>query len=176
MHHVRCLTLIFTLLATAAAAQTFTMENLDAARAGVRVGYGGHGADWNVSADSPRLASLVRVRADIGHGSWVGINSAGHEPDVTRLGVSALMFLRRHDAPPSLFGYVGFGFIRLIPHREGLRKQSGRRLLLGMEGSAGRWSVGPEFEIDITGGHDAAMAQDGLLPTIRLGLALRRRF
>ena len=68
--------------------RTRGLLNYDSARAGLRVGYGGHGLDLQASVDSPRFGSLVRIRADVGHGHWVGINGEEFTPRVTRVAAS----------------------------------------------------------------------------------------
>ena len=179
MRNVRVLTAIVTLISATAgtsAAETITTHNTDTARANVRVGYGGRGVDLDLSIDSPRLAHLVRFRAGVGHGHWVGINSAGNEPAVTRLAISALFFIPTRDVRPILEPYVGIGIGAFVPRGAAINTQTGRRLILGMEGSGESWTVGTEVEVDFTTGDDGPSVRDDLLPTFRIGLALRRRF
>ena len=57
--------------APARAQTTVALVDYDTARAGIRVGHGGRGLDLQASVDSPRFGSLVRFRADVGHGHWV---------------------------------------------------------------------------------------------------------
>jgi hypothetical protein len=166
---------IVTLVASSAAAQTITLDDERAARAGVRVGYGGKGVDWDLAIDSPRFANLIRFRADVGHGSWAGINSAGGEPDVTRVAGAALLVIRPPDDPrPVILSYVGIGIAAYVPHRAGMPTQKGKRIILGMEASVNRWDFGPEIEIDLASPISGPF--DHLNPAIRMGLAFRRRF
>ena len=75
MRWTRVLAALFMLIGIAAqtSAQTMTIDDIDAARVGVRVGFGGHGIDWQTSIDSPLLAGLGRFRADLGLGRWVSL-------------------------------------------------------------------------------------------------------
>jgi hypothetical protein len=173
MTGVRCLTILFSLLAVCADAQTMTTEDLNAARASVRLGYGGDGPDWDVSLDSPKLADAFRIRAGIGHGSWVGINQNRTEPAITRLSAVALLYLRPRQVTFDFFGYVGAGVVALMPQRSGTTTQLGTRVVLGMEGTLGRWTIGPEVEVDLPRPDSGPPA---LVPTLRGGFALRRRF
>jgi hypothetical protein len=181
MGRIRCLTtflalFLFALLGVCADAQTLTVENLNAARASVRAGYGGHGPDWDVSLDSPKLFGALRVRGGIGRGSWLGINQERPEPGVTRLSALALLYLRPRDVTFDFYGYVGVGVVAVKPHRSGMGTQTGTRIVLGMEGALGRWAIGPEFEFDLPRVDNAATARNALVPTVRAGLAFRRRF
>ena len=99
---------IVVILTSPAAAQSISIVDHDSARAGVRVGYGGHGVDLDVSVDSRRFARLVRFRGDVGHGAWLGINSEGNEPTVTRLAASALLYVTPRDMP-EFPAYIGIG-------------------------------------------------------------------
>ena len=53
----------------------------------------------------------------------------------------------------------------------------GTRVIAGMEGSGDRWTVGLEVELDLTSGKplDRLPGKD-LLPTGRVGIAIRRHF
>jgi hypothetical protein len=124
--------IIILIVATAgsAAAQTIVpLPDYDAARAGLRVGYGGRGLDLQASVDSSRFVSLVRV------------------------GVGAF-----------------------VPHGDDFAALMGKRLILGMEHSGYRWTVGPEIEIDLSPRGRDRFGRRNLVPTMRMGIALRRNF
>jgi hypothetical protein len=167
---------LFAAAAVPASAQTVvTLVNHDAPRAGLRIGHVGGGLDLQASVDSRRFASLVRVRADVGHGHWLGINSNGDEPRVTRLAASTLFYFapsHKLEFP----AYLGVGIGAFVPHGNGFAARMGARLIAGMEGSADRWTVGLEGELDLTSGKPLDRPGKDLLPTGRVGIAIRRRF
>jgi len=162
-------------VAPASAQTSVVLPNYDAARAGFRVGYGGHGVDLQASVDSPRFASLVRFRADVGHGDWVGINNEEFAPPVTRVAASALFYFS-HRNQPEFPAYVGVGIGAFVPHDDGFRTRVGTRLTLGMELTVDRWTVGPELELDLTPGKLDQFRRTDLVPTGRVGIAIRRGF
>jgi hypothetical protein len=172
-----CFLIAFVALAASLAeaeAQTITQDDTTAARAGGRVGYGGKGIDWDLAIDSPRFMDAIRFRADVGHGHWAGINSNGGEPHVTRVAGAALVFIRNPEDPTvPLLAYVGIGVAAYLPHRAGMPRQTGKRIMLGMEVQGQRWDIGPEIEIDLAS-PDYGPSQ--LNPTFRWGIAFRRRF
>ena len=180
MHRtLAAIAIVILIVATAAPAGAQTIVPLpdyDAARAGLRVGYGGSGVDLQASVDSPRFGSLVRFRADAGHGHWLGINSNGNEPRVTRVAASALLYFAPAHRP-EFPAYVGLGIGAFVPHGDGFPTRMGARLIAGMEGSGDRWTVGLEVELDLTPGTplDRFPGKD-LLPTGRVGIAIRRHF
>ena len=174
MRGISCLTILVILLGVGADAQTLTVENLNAARASIRAGYGGHGPDWDISLESPKLAGALRVRAGVGHGSWVGINQDRTGPDVTRLSAMALLYLRPREVTDDLYMYVGLGLVAIRPDRSDMSGQTGKRIVFGIEGTIGRWTFGPEVELDVPS--YGAIAGDDLTPALRGGIALRRRF
>jgi hypothetical protein len=45
-----------------------------------------------------------------------------------------------------------------------------------MEGSVDRWTVGPELEFDLSPGKLDQFRRTDLLPTARIGVAIRRHF
>lgn len=168
--------ILFVTPAAPARAQTIALANYDGARAGLRVGYGGRGLDLQTSVDSRRFLSLVRFRADVGHGHWLGINAEEFAPRVTRVAASALFyFAPRHQ--PDFPAYVGLGIGAFVPHGDGFPTRMGARVIAGMEGSVDRWTVGLEGELDLTPGTplDRFPGKD-LLPTGRVGIAIRRHF
>jgi hypothetical protein len=58
-----------------------------------------------------------------------------------------------------------------------MRHQRGTRLILGLEGSGERWDVGPEVELELpTARESIPYVGNNLLPTARIGVAIRRRF
>ena len=172
--------ILFITPASSARAQTITLRDYDTPRAGLRVGYGGHGLDFQASLDSPRFASLVRFRADVGHGQWLGINSEGNEPRVTRVAASALFYFSpsHHGRPgrPDFPAYVGVGIGAFVPHGDGFPTRKGGRLTLGMEGSGDQWTVGLEGELDFISGTLDQFSRKDLQPTARVGIAIRRHF
>jgi hypothetical protein len=167
--------ILFVAPAAPVSAQTIALADHDAARAGLRVGYGGRGLDLQASVDSRRFVSLVRFRADVGHGRWLGINNEEHQPTVTRVAASALFYF----APPyqpEFPAYVGVGIGAFVPHGDGFPTRRGARVIAGMEGSGDRWTVGLEVELDLTPGKPDRVDHKDLLPTGRVGIAIRRHF
>jgi len=161
-------------------AQTITIDDLNAARAGVRIGYGGRGIDWQTAIDSPLVAGIGRVRADIGFGHWVGVVGeipppAGSSPWVTRLGGTAILFLPHADTP-HIRTYIGLGVAAFLPHASGMSPQRGVRMIAGLESSGDRWDVGPEIEVDSPAAGGEYRAGMNLIPAFRVGVAIRRRF
>ena len=168
--------ILFVAPAASASAQTIALVNYDAARAGLRIGYGGHGLDLQASVDSRRFVSLVRFRADVGHGHWLGINNEENETRVTRLAASALFYFAPHYRP-EFPAYLGVGIGAFVPHDDGFATRMGARLIAGMEGSGDRWTVGLEIELDLTAGTPLdRFPRKDLLPTGRVGIAIRRHF
>ena len=168
--------ILFLAPAAPAGAQTIVpLPDYDAARAGLRVGYGGRGLDLQASVDSPRFLSFVRFRGDVGHGHWVGINAEEIAPRVTRFGASALLYFARRGRPEFPV-YVGVGMGAFVPHGEDFPARMGKRLIVGMELSGDRWTVGPELEIDFSPGKLDRFVRKDLVPTMRIGIAIRRHF
>ena len=167
--------ILFVAPAATASAQTVRLVDYDAARAGLRVGYGGRGLDLQASVDSPRFLSYVRIRADVGHGAWLGINNEQFAPMVTRVAASALFYFAPSHAP-ELPAYLGLSVAAFVPHEEGVETRVGARLTLGMEVTLDRWTAGPELEFDLPPGKLDQFRQKDLVPTIRWGVAIRRRF
>jgi hypothetical protein len=162
-------------MAADAGAQTISIDSPGAARASLRFGYGGHGLDWEPSVDSPLLVDLFRVRAAVGWGRWSSEFDSYDDPTVTRVGGSALLFFpTRNDVKP----YIGLGIAAFVPRGVDLDRQIGARLIAGMEGTADRWTVGAEVEIDIPRPNrlDERSWREELYFTGRIGLAIRRRF
>ena len=169
--------ILFAARAAPARAQTIVgPPDYDVARAGLRVGYGGSGVDLQASVDSPRFLNLVRFRADAGHGHWVGINSERNDPRVTRVATAALFYFAPSHRP-EFPAYLGAGIGAFFPHGDGFPNQMGARVIAGMEGSGDQWTVGLEVELDLTPGKplDRFPGKD-LLPTGRVGIAIRRHF
>jgi hypothetical protein len=182
MRLIRVLTafVIVTGCAAASSAQTITLEDSSAARAGVRIGYGGRGPDLAASVDSPRFADLVRFRADVGVGRWTdwfeSYPPAGDDPSVTRMAAAVLVFIRRPDLP-NMRAYGGIGVSAYMPNGVDMPRQRGARLIFGIEGSGEHWDVGPEVEIELPSFHESIpYIGNNLLPTARIGVAIRRRF
>lgn len=167
--------ILFVPPAAPARAQTIALVNYDGARAGLRVGYGGRGLDLQTSVDSRRFLSLVRFRADVGHGHWVGINGEEFTPTVTRVAASALFYFAPRERP-EFPAYVGVGIGAFVPHGDGFPTRIGPRLTLGMEGFVDRWTVGPELEFELSPGNLDRFRRKDLLPTARVGIAIRRHF
>ena len=173
-----------------AAAQTITRIDVDSARASVTAAYGGHGLDWEASIESRQLAEHFRFRAGVGQGRWVdGFETsppAGTAPTVTRMSVDVI-FVALSDVPHSRTGprawpvlrpYGGIGMSAYLPHGADMNPQRGARIIVGMEGSGERWTVGPEVQIDLPQTNDISRPHHGddLLFTGRIGIAVRRRF
>ena len=76
--------------------------------------------------------------------------------------------------------YVGLGVAAHSPRGVDLRRQVGRRVTWGIEGVMGdRWTMGVEIEADLPNSNvDATFPSAGydLIPTVRMGIALRRLF
>jgi len=181
MHRFLVLTAIVTLLASApwTASAQITLIDTSSTRAGVRVGYGGRGPDLEASIDSPLFGDAIRFRGGVGSGHWVSEFDqrppAGTDPKVTRFAASGILFLRRHQTADYLRPYVGLGIAAYLPRGVDMNIQRGMRLIVGMEGSGDRWTVGPEVELDLPGQQGPSVADD-LLLTARIGIAIRRRF
>lgn len=178
MRCVRVLTALATLTCATAAgvsAQTITISDPRAPRASLRIGYGGHGLDWETSVDSLLLADLVRVRAGVGQGRWDSEFDSYDDPRVTRLAASALVFIH---TPRDLKPYVGLGVSAYLPHGTDLGSQRGARLVGGMELSGERWTVGLEGEMDLPreSAAERPFVNDELFLVGRIGIAIRRRF
>jgi hypothetical protein len=170
--------IVMTATAAPLAAQTITAPGIESARVGIKPGYGGRGLDFDLSVDSARLAAF-RFRADVGHGHWVGINSNGNEPRVTRFAASALLFMapRVHGrSRPEFPTYLGVGIGAYVPHGAGFAARTGVRVIAGMELSGEKWTAGPEFEADLTNRTLDQFVRKDLLPTFRIGFAIRRHF
>lgn len=179
MQRIHLLTGIVLLLwATAgrAEAQTITLIDNNGPRASLRVGYGGHGIDWESSIDSPLLADVVRLRGGLGWGRWDSDFDSYENPIVTRLAGSALVFIRtRNDLKP----YLGLGVSAYFPWGMDIKNQTGTRLILGAEASGDRWTVGVEVELDVPRDRrsvDGPRAGTPLYLVGRIGLAVRRHF
>jgi len=171
---------LIALMAGAAAAQSLSVIDYDGPRAGVLADLEAGRLDVDASVDSPVLLGGIRFRAGIGHGRWENEWEHGPplslEPRVTRL-AGSLLFVRRDG---SLTGHFGVGLAAYLPKHVELRAQRGLRLTGGMGYSGERWAIGPELEIDLphpTRILDARVAtRPELLPTFRLGLAVKRVF
>ncbi len=186
---------LFVTLATATApvseAQTLTVHDPSGARAGFKTSYGGRGVDWETSVESPRFGDLVRLRAALGQGRWVGWSESlppgGGDPVVTRVAGAVVFawqpqprYRGRHRSPViDLRPYVGVGYAAYVPQHPDMKGETGVRFILGVEGSGLRWTVGPEIELDAPRYHRTGaprVARHGLAPTARIGIAVRRRF
>ena len=182
MHVLFCLLLLMSAGVRPAAAQTFTVDDPDASRAGLIAGYAGHGLDVQASLESRMLWDRVRFRAAIGHGRWDETLEDGRLlqalPRVTRLAVSVLRF-----TPPDRYvavrGYAGAGFTWLKPH--GLRLQRGVHVMVGVEAMGERWTVGPELAAELPVPEQAWDLHPGrprryLAPAARISIGVKRRF
>jgi hypothetical protein len=178
--------------AAAQAVMEITVTDPNAARATIYGGYGGHGVDWEMAADSQAFAaSLVRIRGFVGQGRWVGTVDthppAGLDPTVTRAGVLA-MVSERPDFRRTFNAYVGLGFAAYIPRGVAMKTQFGAHVVLGLEAIGDGWSIGPELQFDVphpkpvpgivASGLSGADLYDGnkLMPTVRIGVAIRKQF
>ena len=183
MRLIRVLTalpIITSCAAVSSAQTTITLEDTSAARVGLRIGYGGRGPDFAVSVDSPRLADVLRFRADLGVGRWTdwfeSYPPAGNDPSVIRMAGATLLFFRRPDLP-NLRPYVGVGLSYNLPLGVDMLHQRSSRLILGLEGSGERWDVGPEVDFELPSFRESIpYVGNNLLPTARVGVAIRRRF
>jgi hypothetical protein len=95
---------------------------------------------------------------------------------VTRIGLSVIKIGRRDIRYP-IRPYGGVGFSAYF--RDGASVQSGLHLVVGMEGSGERWTIGPEVGLELPvlrrpSPFFEPRAQ--LDQTARIGVALRRRF
>ena len=180
---IRVLTAFLIVIAVAApmsAQSSITLEDTSAARVGVRIGYGGRGPDLAASFDSPRYADVVRFRADLGVGRWTdwfeSYPPAGNDPSVMRMAGAALLFFRRPDLP-NLRPYIGVGLSYNLPLGVDMLHQRSSRVILGLEGSGERWDVGPELDFELPSFRESIpYVGNNLLPTARIGVAIRRRF
>jgi hypothetical protein len=94
---------------------------------------------------------------------------------VTRVAASALFYFAPRERP-EFPAYVGVGIGAFVPHGDGFTTRIGPRLTLGMEGSVDRWTVGPELEFELSPGNLDRFRRKDLLPTARVGIAIRRQF
>jgi len=164
------------LIASQSSAQTITVYDEGGPRAGATLGYGGHGPDLEASIDSPELWNSVRVRALLGVGRWVGLGEIPGAPEVTRIGLSVIK-IGRQDIRYPIRPYGGFGFSAYF--RDGASVQGGLHVVVGMEGSGERWTIGPEvgLELPVVRQYSPFLEPRAHLdPTVRIGVALRRRF
>jgi opacity protein-like surface antigen len=167
--------------AVVASAQVITVVDYGGPRASIRIGYGGHGPDWDVSFDQSVLTDRIRLRAGWGQGRWVDQFAtqppAGTAPVVARFAGSAI-FYPRVDGGRPLRLYMGMGFSAYVPRHVDMDAQRGIRFIVGIEGSGDRWVVGPEAEIDAARQNDVdrPFSNDDLLFAGRIGIAVRRRF
>ena len=169
-----------------------TVSDPDAPRATIYGGYGGHGVDWETAADSRAFGGVLRLRGFVGQGRWVGAIDtqppAGLDPTVTRTGV-LVMLSERPDYTTALKAYGGLGFAAYIPRRQDMNVHFGTRIILGLEALADGWSIGPEIQVDVprprffsNGGpvrdvvDSLSPAGKHLMPTGRIGIAVRKRF
>jgi hypothetical protein len=158
-----------------------TLVDYGGPRASLRIAYGGHGPDWEVSFDQSVLTDRIRLRAGWGQGHWVDQFAtqppAGTAPVVARFAGSAI-FYPRVDGGGPLRPYMGLGFSAYVPRRVDMDAQRGVRFIVGVEGSGDRWVVGPEVEIDVPKPTNVSrtVGDDNLLFAGRIGIAVRRRF
>ena len=165
-----------------AAAQTFSVEDTEARRAGFIVGYAGNGADIQAALESRLLWDRVRFRAALGHGRWdetfLEHRTQLPPPRVTRLALS-LLRLTEPDRQVPVRGYVGGGFTVLMPH--GFAAQTAMHGVAGIESMGERWAIGPEVAIELpvydSGvGVGTTRSRFPLWPAARISIAVRRRF
>ena len=165
-----------------AAAQTFSVDDTEAHRAGFIVGYAGNGADIQAALESRLLWDRVRFRAALGHGRWddafLEHRTRVPPPRVTRLALSLLRFTEPDRQVP-VRGYVGGGFTVLMPH--GFGAQTGLHGVAGVEHMGEHWAIGPEVAIELPYydrrlGFGPAGSGAPLWPAARLSIAVRRRF
>jgi len=183
MRRIEMLTVVvIALIVTTAApaAAQITIIKADAARAAFRVGYGGRGIDLDGSIDSPRLAGLFRLRGSLGLGHWVGLGElpppAGASPRVARAAASALMFFPMSGASSNVSSYLGIGIAAYSPLGVEMSRQTGKRVTWGIEGAGDGWTLGAEVEADLPDSRDNRLAGYDLIPTVRVGFAVRRHF
>jgi hypothetical protein len=75
--------------------------------------------------------------------------------------------------------YVGLGVAAYSPLGVDMRRQIGRRVIWGIEGTGDGWTVGAELEADLPDApENTALRSAGhdLLPAVRIGIAFRRHF
>ena len=164
------------LIASRSSAQTITVYDEGGPRAGATLGYAGHGPDLEASIDSPELWTSVRVRMLVGVGRWVGLGENPGDPEVTRIGLSVIK-IGRKDIRYPIRPYGGMGVSAYF--RDGASVQGGLHLVVGMEGSGERWTIGPEvgLELPVVRRYSPFFEPRAHLdPTVRIGVALRRRF
>jgi len=185
---------LVTLLTTAmpAAAQEvaeITVSDPNSSRVTLYGGYGGHGVDWEMAAESHAFADRVRIRGFVGQGRWVTELDthppAGLDPTVTRAGVLA-MVSERQDVRRTFKAYGGFGLAAYIPRGGAMKTQFGAHVVFGLEAIGDGWSIGPELQFDVPQpkpvpgvlGLTAAAREGGtgLMPTARFGVAIRKQF
>ena len=181
------LTVLSHVLTTPAAAQSLPSNPADGARAGMRGWYRDGRVDWEASVDSFLVLNSLRLRGSVGTGRWEGINAepleGGHFPSVTSVAASLILTRGFNDpytgrTDEHVRWFAGAGIAAYVPHTPGTRTQRGLRLLIGMDVSGRRWSIGPEIDVELTKGpgEQDQFVTLGLVPTIHGGIAIRRVF
>jgi hypothetical protein len=174
------LAVVIVLLATAASstAQTITVFDTNGAQFGGNVSYGGHGVDWEMTADSRVLWSNVRFRASVGQGRWVNESATPSDPTVTRVGVSVINH-GRFDPYVPIRPYGGVGISLYVPQGINIDPVLGLHGLAGLEAVGNQWSVGPEVQLDLPAHrydpYSINPTDNWLHPTLRIGVFARRR-
>jgi hypothetical protein len=88
---------------------------------------------------------------------------------------SAILFIPSRDLP-NVRAYVGIGISSYLSHEPRLASQRGKRVIFGLEMSGERWDGGPEVEYDLPNLSDSVQTGAELIPTVRVGIFMRRRF
>jgi hypothetical protein len=181
------------------AAQSVNELDLDRARIGATLLYGGHGPDVEIFTDSQALRTRVRFRAAVGLGRWADQSGGGDgnqgpgAPQVMRMAFTVLGFGRsecyvtkphvasvlcKDTTPPRKIApraYGGAGVATYLPRSESVRGQGGVRVVLGMEGRTKAFEV----QCDLPMSHAPqvrSVARNGLDPQCRIGFGVRRVF
>ena len=202
MRSVLGLILALTLIAGDAAptaAQSVNEIDLDDARVGGTLLYGGHGPDVEIFTDSQALRTRVRLRAAIGLGRWADQSGGGDgnqgpgAPQVMRIAFTVLGFGRsecyltkphavrvpcKDTTPPRKLApraYGGAGAAIYLPRSESVRPHAGVRIVFGMEGRTRAVEI--QCDLPMSPAPRARpVVRNGLDPQCRIGFGLRRSF
>jgi len=181
------------------AAQDVNKLDLDSARIGATLLYGGHGPDVEIFTDSQALGTRVRFRAALGLGRWTDQSGGGDgnqgpgAPQVMRMAFIVLGFgpaecyvTKPHVitvpckdiTPPRKLlprAYGGGGVAIYLPRSESVRPHAGVRIVLGMEGRTRAVEV--QCDLPMSPAPRARpVVRNGLDPQCRVGFGFRRFF
>jgi hypothetical protein len=86
------------------------------------------------------------------------------------------MFFPMSGASSNVSSYLGIGIAAYSPLGVEMSRQTGKRAIWGIEGAGDGWTLGAEVEADLPDSRDNRLAGYDLIPTVRIGFAVRRHF